>query len=91
MPSDRNDPKFASNCCRRDALAGKFLESEVPVEALPHVETNQCTCGVSLLCNFLIKSSAYNLEHLQGSFLLTVFFKNFVSDKYSNYSNYLLT
>ena len=52
VPSDRNDPTFASNCCHRDAQAVKLLESKVPVEAFPHVEANQCACGVSLLCNF---------------------------------------
>ena len=54
VSSDRSDPKFPSTCRRRDTQAVKFLESEVPEEAFPHVETNQCVCGVSLLCHFSI-------------------------------------
>ena len=57
VPSDRSDLNFASNRSRRDTQAMEFLESEVPVEAFPHVETNQCACGVSPLCQFLIQSS----------------------------------
>ena len=54
MSSEKIDPKFTSSCCRRDTQTVKFLELEVPVEAFPHVETTQCACGVSLLCDFLI-------------------------------------
>ena len=47
VPSDRNDTNFTLNCRRRDKQAVRYLEENIPVEAFPYVQVNECACGVS--------------------------------------------